>query len=47
MHSIEIRFVMAPSNTLFDGAVFMCPENVTCWGSEGVKREGVLYDLTS
>ena len=39
---IEIRFVIGPLNTLFDG-VYVCtfqPGNLTCWGREGVTLVG-------
>ena len=44
MHSVKIRFVTGPSNTLFDG-VYVCtfqPRNLTCWGSEGVNFATLL-----
>ena len=44
MHSIDGRFVLGPSDTLFAG-LYVCsfqPGNFTGWGSEGVKVKEIL-----
>ena len=46
MCSIEIRFVIGPSDILFAG-VYVCtfqPQNWTGWGSEGVSHSKCIYN---